>query len=109
MTLYQSMGIQHSEKFHELSIKLTLILPTGIANIAHWHYDPSMAKEDFNTIFPLKRLLELEAERVVGKIAQINYSLSYVNDVDILVSKTIPKLLEHIKAQGIDILFLVPV
>lgn len=77
--------------------------------IAHKHYDHSLAKEDFNTIFPLERFLELEAEGIVGGVAQENYSFSYVNDVATLASKTIPAVLDRIKAQGVDVLFLVPV
>ncbi len=78
-------------------------------DIAHAHYDHSHARQDVNSIFPLERFLELEAEGIVGKVAEKHYSLSYVNDVAALVAETIPELLTRIKAQGVDVLFMVPV
>jgi len=78
-------------------------------DIAHAHYDHSLAKEDVNIIFPLERFLELEAEGIVGKVAEMHYSFSYVNDVATLIDETIPELLARIKAQGVDALFMVPV
>lgn len=78
-------------------------------DISHPHYDHSLAKQDFNTIFPLERFLELEVEGIVGKVAHTHYSFSYVNDAATLAAKTIPELLDRIKAQGVDVLFFVPV
>lgn len=78
-------------------------------DIAHAHYDHALAREDVNIVFPLERFLELEAEGIVGKVAEMHYSFSYVNDVATLVAKTIPELVSRIKAQGVDVLFMVPV
>lgn len=77
--------------------------------IAHAHYDHSLAEQDFNIIFPLQRLIELEKEKIIGRLAKTNYSFSYVNDVATLVKKTIPDLIMRIRSQAIDVLFLVPV
>jgi D-proline reductase (dithiol) PrdB len=77
--------------------------------IAHAHYDHSLAEQDINIVFPIRPFLELEAEGLVGKVADTHYSFSYVNDVVTLVTKTVPDLLRRIKAQGVDVLFLVPV
>ena len=77
--------------------------------IAHGHYDPSLAMEDINTIFPIHRFIELEKEGVLGKVPDINYSFSYVNDVETLVTKTAPNFIRQIRAQSVDTLFLVPV
>jgi D-proline reductase (dithiol) PrdB len=77
--------------------------------IAHAHYDHSVAEQNMNTIFPIHRFLELEKEGIVGKVADMHYSFSYVNDVVTLVTKTVPRFLSRIKAQGVDVLFLVPV
>lgn len=78
-------------------------------DIAHAHFDHSLAEEDINIIFPVERFIELEKEGIIGKVADVNYSFSYVNDVATLVSKTIPDFLDSIKMQGIDVLFMVPV
>lgn len=77
--------------------------------IAHPHYDHRLAEQDINIIFPLQRLIELEKEQVIGKVADTNYSFGYVNDVVTLVKKTIPEFISRIKAQAVDVLFLVPV
>ena len=77
--------------------------------IAHGRYDPSLAEQDLNTIFPIDRFMELEKEGIIGKLADTHYSFSYVNDVVTFVSKTVPAVIEGIKAQGVDALFLVPV
>lgn len=77
--------------------------------IAHAHYDHSLAEEDFNTIFPIQRFIELEKEGIIGKLTSMHYSFSYVNDVVSFMIETIPKFIERIRAAGVDVLFLVPV
>jgi len=77
--------------------------------IAHAHYDHSLAEEDFNTIFPIQRFIELEKEGVIGKLTPVHYSFSYVNDVGSFMTETIPKFIDRIRAAGVDVLFLVPV
>ena len=51
----------------------------------------------------------MEKEKIIGRLAETNYSFGYVNDAVTLVKKTIPELISRIKAQAIDVLFLVPV
>jgi D-proline reductase (dithiol) PrdB len=77
--------------------------------IAHPHYDHSLAKQDINAIFPLERLVELEADKVVGSAAATHYSFGYVNDVIPLVTRTIPELIRRLKQEAVDALLLVPV
>jgi D-proline reductase (dithiol) PrdB len=77
--------------------------------IAHGHYDPRLAEEDINTIFPIHRFIELEQEGIIGKLAGTHYSFSYVNDMVGLITESAPQVLDRIKAQGVDVLFLVPV
>lgn len=78
-------------------------------NFSHAHYDHSLAQQDVNTIFPIQRFIELEKEGVIGKLTRTHYSFSYVNDVVTLITKTIPKFIDRIRAAGVDVLFLVPV
>jgi glycine/betaine/sarcosine/D-proline reductase family selenoprotein B len=76
---------------------------------AHKHYDHSFAEQDFNTIFPVQRFIELEKDGVIGKLVDKHYSLSYVNDAATLATKTFPELLSRIRDAKVDVLFLVPV
>ena len=78
-------------------------------DIAHAHYDHSLAEEDLNTIFPLQRFAELEGEGVIGGLADTNYSFSYVNDVVPLVEKSLPLLVEKLRQEEVTALFAVPV
>jgi D-proline reductase (dithiol) PrdB len=77
--------------------------------IAHAHYDHSLAEQDINVIFPLERLIELEREEVIGRVAETHYSFSYVNDIVTLLTESVPQLLQKLKAAAVDILLLVPV
>jgi D-proline reductase (dithiol) PrdB len=77
--------------------------------IAHAHYDHTLAEQDVNVVFPIARLLELEKEGVIGKVALTHYSFSYVNDVVPLVTDSAPRVLSRMKAEGVDVVFLVPV
>jgi len=77
--------------------------------IAHAHYDHSLAEQDVNVIFPIERLIELEQEKVIGRVADTHYSFSYVNDVVTLLTESVPRLLRKLKAAAVDILLLVPV
>ena len=77
--------------------------------IAHAHYDHSIAEEDFNTIFPIERLMELEKEGILGKVVDTHYSFSYVNDIVPLLTRSVPDVIRRLKADNVDVLFLVPV
>jgi D-proline reductase (dithiol) PrdB len=77
--------------------------------ISHAHYDHSLAEQDTNVIFPLERLLELEREGVIGRVAETHYSFSYVNDIVTLLTESVPQLLQQLKAAAVNILLLVPV
>ena len=102
---YDTVSIHGDTSFRELP-KTVRQEDLGIA---HAHYDHSLAEQDFNIIFPLQRLIELEKEKIIGRLAETNYSFSYVNDVATLVNNTIPELIMRIRSQAIDVLFLVPV
>jgi D-proline reductase (dithiol) PrdB len=77
--------------------------------IAHAHYDHKLAEQDINVIFPIQRLIELEREKVIGKVAETHYSFSYVNDIVTLLTESIPQLVQKLKAAAVDILLLAPV
>ena len=102
---YDTVSIHGDTSFRELP-KTVRQKDLGIA---HPHYDHRLAEQDINIIFPLQRFIELEKEKIIGRLAETNYSFGYVNDAVTLVKKTVPDLISRIKAQAIDVLFLVPV
>jgi len=89
------------------------VIPKSVSQkdigIAHAHYDHSLAEQDIDIIFPIHRLNELAEEKIIGKVADSNYSFSYVNDVATLVTETIPEYISRIKADGVDVVLLMPV
>jgi D-proline reductase (dithiol) PrdB len=102
---FDTASIHGDTSFREIS---KTVRPQDLG-IAHAHYDHSLAEQDINVIFPIQRFIELQMEGIIGKVAETHYSFSYVNDVVTLVTETVPKVISRIEAEGVDILFLVPV
>ena len=75
--------------------------------ITHERYDRRDAARDLNLVFPLERLLELEAEEIVGRVADIHYGLGFTDNPQdlILVGHTIGSLLAQAR---VDLALLVP-
>jgi D-proline reductase (dithiol) PrdB len=48
--------------------------------ITHEHYDRRDAARDLNLIFPLPRLLELEAEGIIGRVAETHYGFGFTDN-----------------------------
>ena len=58
---------------------------------------------------PPQRLIELEREKVIGKVVETHYSSSCVKDIVTLLTESVPQLLQKLKAAAVNILLLVPV
>lgn len=78
--------------------------------IGHTHFSHEVAEADMNTIFPLERLMELEAEGVIGRLAPTHYStMGYVTRAADLAAETAPAIAARMKAEGVDTALVVPV
>jgi len=75
--------------------------------ITHEHYDRRDAARDLNLIFPLERLLELEAEGIVGRVADVDYGFGFTHDPQdlLLPGHTIGTLFAQAQ---VDLVVLVP-
>jgi D-proline reductase (dithiol) PrdB len=75
--------------------------------ISHLAYDPTDALRDINLVFPLERLVELEAEGVVGRVAERHYGFGLCRAGELLVepSREVARLM---KQDGVDLALLVP-
>lgn len=74
-----------------------------------WHpgYDTGPATKDINCIFPIDRFRELEAEGVIGELAQTNYSfMGHIPDPETLIRDTAPEVGRRLKDAGVDAAFL---
>lgn len=77
--------------------------------ISHEHFDRSDADQDINCVFPLTRLKELEAEGVIGGVANTHYGLmGYIPDTVPLIEETIPKIVQQLIKEKVDAVILNP-
>src|SRR5574341_560481 len=78
--------------------------------IAHAHYDHASARQDLNSVYPLDRLRELAAQGAIGTLAERHYSISgYCTRLDRVVEETAPRIVERLKADGVDAVLHIPV
>ena len=73
-------------------------------------YDPAAVLKDMNSQVPLQRLLEFEANRVIGKLNPVFWSFSgAITDAGRLVEEMLPRLLERVKRYEVQAALLIPV
>jgi D-proline reductase (dithiol) PrdB len=75
--------------------------------IAHLAYDPTDALRDIDLVFPLQRLRELEAEGVVGRVAERHYGFGLCREGRLLVEPG-REIARRMKRDGVDLALLVP-
>src|SRR5262245_38864123 len=67
------------------------------------------ALEDLNVAFPLERLVELEAEGTIGRLASRAVSMvGSITTFTVLLQKVVPAIQRELEDQGVDLLFLFP-
>ncbi len=77
--------------------------PTELG-VAHAHFDHTEADEDPNCVFPLARLLELEAEDFIGECASVHYSLmGYVPEVRPILNTAVNEIIPRLVEQEVDV------
>jgi len=75
----------------------------------HLHIDPRFGESDLDVVLPMRRLAELSREGVVGRPAPTHYSLmGYILEPTELLEKTVPALVERMRAETVDAAALVP-
>ena len=89
------------------------IIPRGTRTedirVYHLHIDPRLAEQDVNCLLPLERLEELAELRKVGRAAPSHYSImGYILDPRELLQKSVPAIIEHLRAEAVDVVVLVP-
>jgi D-proline reductase (dithiol) PrdB len=61
------------------------------------HYDHGCVDQDLNCVFPLDRLRELAAEKVIGAVAEKHFSLGYSQALRELRETTLPALVREVE------------
>lgn len=75
--------------------------------ITHERYDRRDAARDINLIFPLERLRELEAEGVIGHVAEMHYGFGFVQNPRELLPRG-RKIGSLLARASVDLVLLVP-
>ena len=73
------------------------------------HFDRAGFREDVNLVFPIDRLRELEAEGVIGSIADYHYSLMGAGWLPHQIEPTMRELARLLREDEVDAVCLVPV
>ena len=89
------------------------VIPKGSTEedteIYHLHIDPSFGREDLNCVLPLGRLEELKGRGEIGEVAPRHYSyMGYTIDPTELLDDTVPKIVQDLRDDGVDVVLLVP-
>lgn len=72
-------------------------------------YDAKAVKEDRNVLIPVERLLEYEANGVIGNLNQVWWSLSsWIPNAALVAEKLAPKIVERLKSYEVQAALLVP-
>jgi D-proline reductase (dithiol) PrdB len=80
--------------------------PADLA-ISHQAYDRTDALRDINLVFPIERLRELEAEQVIGRLAEEHYGFGLMGSAAQLMP-AIREAARRISESGVDLALLVP-
>ena len=80
--------------------------PADLA-ISHQAYDRTDALRDINLVFPVERLRELAAERVIGRLAEEHYGFGLMGRAKLLMP-AIKEVARRIGESGVDLALLVP-
>jgi D-proline reductase (dithiol) PrdB len=82
-------------------------IPTHLLRVRHPGYDIRGAQRDYNVVFPLDHLKALEAEGVIGQLADEMYSFVGATSQLRLLAEHAPKWARHLKDRGVDAALLV--
>ncbi len=78
-------------------------------NVWHFGYPTADAQEDPNCVFPLERMRELEAERVIGELVDPAFSfMGGVYSARKVRDELAPKIIDELKRAHADAFLLVP-
>jgi D-proline reductase (dithiol) PrdB len=89
------------------------IIPRGTESadirVYHQHINPGFGEQDLNCLLPIDRLDELVEMGVVGRSASSHYSImGYLLEPQELLEKSVPSMIDHLRADLVDVVAMVP-
>ena len=77
--------------------------PLDQLRIAHTHYDTNGVAEDVDAVLAIHRLLEMQAEGMVGEVLTPTYSfMGYIPEPSGLIEVTAPEVAGRLKDERVD-------
>lgn len=89
----------------------TFPISTKFNNIqySHDHYDTTAIKQDAQVLLPLRHLNSMVEEKAIGEMCDTVISfMGYQPDVNQVITKTIPAVLDIVLKEKVDAVLLVP-
>ncbi len=78
-------------------------------DVNHLHINTSYIKQDINVMLPLARMAELEAEGIIGRLAQNSYSFyGFQWQNDDFLKEAIEPISKRMKTEEVEAVFLTP-
>ena len=114
VALLSSGGVMYRDqpRFHHEDASYRRIPKSAArADLSIWHfgYPTADAERDPNCVFPLERMRELEASRVIGELADPAFSfMGGIYSARKVREELAPQIADEVKRAHADALFLVP-
>ncbi|MDA0987885.1 MAG: glycine/sarcosine/betaine reductase selenoprotein B family protein [Chloroflexi bacterium] len=105
LTTPKSLGFIRPQKVSKIA---DVLHPVDQLRVKHRGYDISGPEADMNCVFPLQRLLEMEAEGKIGELAPTAYSFMGLisANTNALMEETAPEVARRLKQAGVDAAFI---
>ena len=79
-------------------------------SVSHLHIETAYIYDDLDVALPLRRLVELEAEGLIGRSAPSHYSfMGYLLDPTEFLDVSVPAIIEQMRRESVDLAVFVPV
>ncbi len=108
----QEEGVRHIDEYGRAKPFLAAVpidVPVEQLRVHQPGYDIRAALEDRNTVMPIDRMRELEADGVIGEFARTAYSFIGLASQLRLKKEQAPEWAERVRAEGWDAAVLVPI
>lgn len=77
--------------------------------VYHLHIVTAFGEQDLNVLLPIERLAELAEEGFIGASAPSHYSyMGYILEPEVLLTQSVPRMIETLRGEGVDIVALFP-
>ena len=77
--------------------------------VSHFGYRTEDARKDPNCVFPIEPMRDMEAEGIIGKLADPAYTImGGIYSARSVRENLVPRLIERFEQRDVDVLYLVP-